>query len=280
MRLRVFSEGCELWVCRLRYSNHTLKPVSSCYNSITLYTHIHEDYGCADIIYNLYLLIITHDINSRNIYNRNKRQLLTFIINYIMLLCIPTPQTLVCGGVRSSHFWSTSQQLHHSSGSVHKSMGDSVVRMWVLLKRWWVLQRGHSGDRFDLASTLCKYDLRKGALFVVSWVRVRRVSRAVSSELLMCGGGVCSILLLPLVARCLETIYVCIWHIFVFMSVVVTVWGVCGNVCCVAAVVKNSIFLALVWSSMLCVCVVDVMDFVFAVCIVRYGAVGARVWEV
>ena len=29
-----------------------------------------------------------------------------------------------------------------------------------------------------------------------------------------------SILLLPLVARCLETIVVCIWHMFVFMSVV------------------------------------------------------------
>ena len=39
----------------------------------------------------------------------------------------------------------------------------------------------------------------------------------------MCGGGVRSILLLPLVARCLETIDVCIWCTFVFMSVVVTV---------------------------------------------------------
>ena len=29
----------------------------------------------------------------------------------------------------------------------------------------WVLQRGHSGDGCDLASTLCKYDLRKGNLF-------------------------------------------------------------------------------------------------------------------
>ena len=40
----------------------------------------------------------------------------------------------------------------------------------------------------------------------------------------MCGGGVRSILLLPLVARCLETIDVCIWRMFVFMSVVVIVW--------------------------------------------------------
>ena len=48
---------------------------------------------------------------------------------------------------------------------------------------------------------------------------------SLSSELLMCGGGVRSIFLLPLVARCLETIDVCIWRMFVFMSVVVTVWG-------------------------------------------------------
>ena len=90
----------------------------------------------------------------------------------------------------------------------------------------WVLQRGHSGDGCDLAPTLCKYDLRKGDLFVLSWARVRRVRwGSLSSELLMCGGGVRSILLLPIVARCLETIDVCIWRMFVFMSVVVTVWG-------------------------------------------------------
>ena len=41
----------------------------------------------------------------------------------------------------------------------------------------WVLQRGHSGDGCDLASTLCKYDLRKGDLFVLSWTRVRQVRR-------------------------------------------------------------------------------------------------------
>ena len=44
----------------------------------------------------------------------------------------------------------------------------------------------------------------------------------------MCGGGVRSILLLPLMARCLETIDVCIWRMFVFMAVVVTVWGSVG----------------------------------------------------
>ena len=56
--------------------------------------------------------------------------------------------------------------------------------------------------------------------------------------------------------------------------------GVCGNVCCVTAVGKNSVFLAFECCSMLCVCVGDVMDVMFSVCIVRRGAVGARVWRV
>ena len=88
---------------------------------------------------------------------------------------------------------------------------------------------GHSGYGCVLASTLCKYDLRKGNVCVPSWARVRRVRRgSLSPESLMCGGGVRSILLLPLVARYLETIDVCIWRMFVFMSVVVTVWGSVG----------------------------------------------------
>ena len=33
----------------------------------------------------------------------------------------------------------------------------------------WALQ---SGDGWDLASTLCKYDLRKEALFILSFARV------------------------------------------------------------------------------------------------------------
>ena len=79
-----------------------------------------------------------------------------------------------------------------------------------------VLQRGHSGDGCVLASTLCTFDLRKGDLFILSWVRVRRMMRgSISSELQLCGGGARSILLLPLVARCLETIDVCIWRMFV-----------------------------------------------------------------
>ena len=75
-----------------------------------------------------------------------------------------------------------------------------------------MLQRGHNGDGYDLALTLCKYGLRNGNLFVLSWARVRRVRReSISSVLLMCGRGVRSILLLPLVARCLDTIDVSIY---------------------------------------------------------------------
>ena len=46
-----------------------------------------------------------------------------------------------------------------------------MVRMWVQLKILcvscvWMLQRGNNGDGCVLASTLCKYDLRKGYLLV------------------------------------------------------------------------------------------------------------------
>ena len=38
---------------------------------------------------------------------------------------------------------------------------------------------GHSGAVCYLVSTLCKYDLRKGYLYVLSWGRVRRVRQEV-----------------------------------------------------------------------------------------------------
>ena len=59
--------------------------------------------------------------------------------------------------------------------------------------------------------------------------------------------------------------------------------GVCGNVCCVAAVVKNSVFSLGVLKYVMCLCrgcVGDVKDVVFSVCIVRHGAVSAHVWGV
>ena len=87
----------------------------------------------------------------------------------------------------------------------------------------------HSGDGWELAQILCMYDLRKVDLFILSWARVQRVRRAsVSSEPIMCGIGVRSILLLPLVARYVKIIDVCIWRLFVFIFVVVTAWGFVG----------------------------------------------------
>ena len=55
--------------------------------------------------------------------------------------------------------------------------------------------------------------MRKDDLLVLSRARVRRLRRgSISSELLMCDGGVRSILVLPIVAICIETIDVCIWR--------------------------------------------------------------------
>ena len=84
-----------------------------------------------------------------------------------------------------------------------------------------------------LASTLCWYYLRKGDLFALSCAMVRRVRRGrISSELLMYAGGKGNILLLSLVTRCRETINVCIWSMFVFMSVVVTLYGMWESLSC------------------------------------------------
>ena len=53
-----------------------------------------------------------------------------------------------------------------------------------------------------MASTFHKYDLRKGDKFVLDWERVRPMSQgSISSELLICGGGIRSILLFTFVAR-------------------------------------------------------------------------------
>ena len=55
--------------------------------------------------------------------------------------------------------------------------------------------------------------------------------------------------------------------------------GVCGNVCCVADVLKNYVFSLGVVKYVVCLCK-DVMGVVFSVCIVMRGPVGAHVWEV
>ena len=57
--------------------------------------------------------------------------------------------------------------------------------------------------------------------------------------------------------RCMYMAHVC------FMSVVVTVWGgVCGNVCCVAAVVKIVFFSLGVLKYVVCLCM-GMLSFLF-----------------
>ena len=93
-------------------------------------------------------------------------------------------------------------------------------------------------EALDLSIT----DFLKLSHRICCWARVRRVRQGnISSELLMCGGGVRSILLLSLVARdnrCMYMAQVC------FYVCCIDCVGVCGNICCVAAIVKNSIFLS------------------------------------
>ena len=105
----------------------------------------------------------------------------------------------------------------------------------------WVLQRRrHSGDGCDLWSPLCRYYSRKGDLFVLGWAWERRVRKgSISSELLMYGGSVRSILLLRRVYIDNRCMYMAHVSFYVCCSDIV---GVCGNVCCVAAIVKYSVF--------------------------------------
>ena len=104
----------------------------------------------------------------------------------------------------------------------------------------------------------------------------------ISLELLMCGGGMSSILLLPFVARCLETIYIyiyissvyspfsdknrnrCMYMAHVFYACCSDCVGVCGNFSCVAPVIKDSGFFE-PWSvEVYCIVVLrDEMDVVF-----------------
>ena len=64
----------------------------------------------------------------------------------------------------------------------------------------------------------------------------------------------CSILLLPLVARCLRDnrcMYMA--HVCFYVCFSDSV-GVCGNVCCVAAIVKNCVFCLAVLKYVVCLC--------------------------
>ena len=102
-----------------------------------------------------------------------------------LFLCLSSPLTLVCGG---SPFIPLLVHQPASlsitpTGSVHKSRGDRVVRMWVQLKRWDVWYMCFIGGIVVMdviwrrLCIYCKYDLMKGDMFVLSWAKVRRVRR-------------------------------------------------------------------------------------------------------
>ena len=54
-----------------------------------------------------------------------------------------------------------------------------------------MLQRWHSGDGCILASTLRKYNLGKGDLFLLSWVELGRVGGVCEMRMCLARAGVC-----------------------------------------------------------------------------------------
>ena len=107
-----------------------------------------------------------------------------------------------------------------------------------------VLQRRlHSGDGGVLELTLCKYDLRKGDLFVFE------LGKGATSEYFFRTANVwyrcAQYFVLASRARCLETIDVYIWSMFVSMSVVVIVSGYVGMFIVYRPLLKIVVLLAL-----------------------------------
>ena len=88
----------------------------------------------------------------------------------------------------------------------------------------------------------CKYDLRKGECSELGKGATSEAG-SISSELLMCGGGMHSILLLPLVARCLEYCdtwsckYLCMGSMSVFVMQMLYIYVLCASCvssqCCI-----------------------------------------------
>ena len=100
------------------------------------------------------------------------------------------------------------------------------------------LQRGHSGNRCLSSSILFKYACSMGHLFVLSWVRVRRVARGgVLFRVMYCEWyGVCDFIVLSVVEVCADYVGVNVFHVCLNFGVFYGV-GVCVNVCGVVCVV-------------------------------------------
>ena len=118
----------------------------------------------------------------------------------------------------------TSSSAATPTGSVHKSQTVSVVGMSGQLKRcnesWFgSLQSGQFAAGWLAGSILCRWVMRRGDLFVLSWESLRRVEWGkVSSFLSMSGGGLFNSLLMGLLLRWSWTIVV--WMVFMFRFIV------------------------------------------------------------
>ena len=102
--------------------------------------------------YHLYLLHVFYYVNYYNIFiifvfmfMGGSMLAVMLLLCYLPMCCcwLPTPMTLASGGESDVPACGppTSLSVHLASsavtpaGSAHKSRGDNVVRMWVLLKR-------------------------------------------------------------------------------------------------------------------------------------------------
>ena len=84
------------------------------------------------------------------------------------------------------------QQLCHSSGiipQIQRRQGCVCMCAVEQVLCVSIFQRGQNDEVCLLVSILCKYHLRKGDLFVLSWARLRRVCLASVSSVVFIGGG-------------------------------------------------------------------------------------------
>ena len=84
--------------------------------------------------------------------------------------CDPcTSQLLRPYGQQCTHSGGDCPQIQGWQCGAYVRAGEEMMCIVCVLQR---IVTGHSGYGCILASALCKYTLRKGALFVLSWARV------------------------------------------------------------------------------------------------------------
>ena len=119
----------------------------------------------------------------------------------LVVCCLPTPFLhygcvgLPCSVANPHVVHTAGQQGYHSNGIRQQIQRRQSYGHMCAVKHLNVCV---------FASTLCKYDFRKGNLFVLSWVRVLCLG-SVSSVVFKGGSGLCSIVLFCRLGRCFVT---------------------------------------------------------------------------